>query len=229
MGAGPVGGCRRGGAVQCAGQEFSAHGVKAQRLATVLGAEPCAHGITPPPGGASLAIGRRTEPRGTWPGEDILASVTEFEATWKLAGDMLVKVDRMSMAASIEVRCPLLDHKLAEFARRIPARWNMRQGKGKAFFLEALGDRLPPENLQLPKRGFGVPLAKWFREEAKDFLADRLFSRKFLARGVVRESFIRYLFAEHQSGRRDNYQLLYQLLMLGLWLEQWESEAGFRL
>lgn len=168
-------------------------------------------------------------PAEPWPGEDILASVTEFEATWKLAGDMLVKVDRMSMAASIEVRCPLLDHKLAEFARRIPARWNMRQGKGKAFFLEALGDRLPPENLQLPKRGFGVPLAKWFRAEAKDFLADRLFSRKFLARGVVRESFVRYLFAEHQSGRRDNYQLLYQLLMLGLWLEQWESEAGFRL
>ncbi|MDX2266464.1 MAG: asparagine synthase (glutamine-hydrolyzing) [Bryobacter sp.] len=164
-----------------------------------------------------------------WPGKDILAKVVEFEATWKLAGDMLVKVDRMSMAASIEVRCPLLDHKLAEFARKIPARWNLREGVGKSFFRDVLGDRLPPENLNLPKRGFGVPLAKWFREEAREFLVGRLFRKRFLERGIVRESFVRYIFEEHQNGRRDNYHLLWMLLMLGEWLEQWEGEAGFRL
>jgi asparagine synthase (glutamine-hydrolysing) len=165
-----------------------------------------------------------------WPeGTDILAQVVEFEATWKLAGDMLVKVDRMSMAASLEVRCPLLDHKLAEYARSIPARWNMSNGKGKAFFLEALGDRLPEENLRMPKRGFGVPLAKWFRQEAKEFLAERLFDSPFLQRGVVEEKFVRYLFEEHQAGRRDNYLLLWMLLMLEMWFEQWEREPGFRL
>lgn len=160
---------------------------------------------------------------------DILAQCVEFEATWKLQGDMLVKVDRMSMAASIEVRCPLLDHKLAALARRIPARWNMKNGKGKAFFLEALGDRLPPENLQMPKRGFGVPLAKWFRGEAKGFLADHLFAKSFLNRGIFEERFLRYLFDEHQSGARDNYHLLWMLLSLGMWLEQWEREPGFSL
>jgi asparagine synthase (glutamine-hydrolysing) len=169
------------------------------------------------------------DPAPPWPAADILTGAVEFEATWKLAGDMLVKVDRMSMAASIEVRCPFLDHKLAEFARRIPARWNMRNGKGKAFFLEALGDRLPERNLSLPKRGFGVPLAKWFRGEAKDFLADRLFAKAFLDRGIVRERFVRYLFEEHLSGRRDNYHLLWMLLMLGLWIENWEDEPGFAL
>lgn len=165
-----------------------------------------------------------------WPAEtDILAQVVEFEATWKLAGDMLVKVDRMSMAASLEVRCPLLDHKLAEFARRVPARWNMANGKGKGFFLEALGDRLPEENLRLPKRGFGVPLAKWFRHEAKAFLGERLFDSPFLRRGLVNEAFVRYLFEEHQTGRRDNYLLLWMLLMLEMWFAQWEKEPGFQL
>jgi asparagine synthase (glutamine-hydrolysing) len=123
----------------------------------------------------------------------------------------------------------LLDHKLAELARRIPARWNMQQGKGKAFFLEALGERLPQENLRLPKLGFGVPLAKWFREDARDFLRERLLARRFLERGIVREKFLRYLLDEHQSGRRDNYHLLWMLLMLDLWLEQWEKEPGFSL
>ena len=86
-----------------------------------------------------------------------------FEATAKLAGDILVKVDRMSMANSLEVRCPLLDHELAEMANRIPNRWKTRDGRGKLILLKALGDRLPAALLSRPKRGFGVPLAKWFR------------------------------------------------------------------
>lgn len=163
------------------------------------------------------------------PGSDILAEVVEFEATAKLAGDMLVKVDRMSMANSIEVRCPLLDHKLAEFARQIPAEWNMSNGKGKAFFLEALGDRLASENLSMPKRGFGVPLAKWFRQDARELLSDILLSERFALRGVCEPAFVAYLLEEHQTGRRDNYHLLWMLLMLELWFRSWETEAGFRL
>ena len=72
---------------------------------------------------------------------------------------MLVKVDRMSMANSLEVRCPVLDHELAELARTIPHAWKIREGKGKYILLRALGDRLPAELLNRPKMGFGVPLA----------------------------------------------------------------------
>lgn len=151
------------------------------------------------------------------PGRDVLAEAIHFEATAKLSGDMLVKVDRMSMANSIEVRSPLLDHVLAEYAFSLPARAQMRNGKGKALFLDAIGDRLPAENLGLPKKGFGVPLAAWFRGPLREFLHDYLLSRTFLERGLVEEKFLRYLLREHDSGRRDNYHLLWQLLMLEGW------------
>ena len=92
-------------------------------------------------------------------GADALTQAMYFEATAKLTGDMLVKVDRMSMANSLEVRCPMLDDRLAELAARIPHAWKLRNGRGKDIFIQALGDRLPAELLRQPKRGFGVPLA----------------------------------------------------------------------
>ena len=151
---------------------------------------------------------------------DILTNAVYFEATAKLTGDMLVKVDRMSMAASLEVRSPLLDHELAEFAMGLPHEWKMRGGRGKRILRDALGDRLPPELLQLPKKGFGVPLAQWFRGSLRDFLRDHLTSREFLERGIVSPPFVHQLLEEHQSGRRDNYQWLWMLLMLELWFRE---------
>lgn len=146
-----------------------------------------------------------------------------FEATAGLTGDMLVKVDRMSMAASLEVRCPLLDHELAELAMSIPESLKIRNGRTKAIFVDAVGDRLPPGLLQLPKRGFEMPLADWFRGPLKQLLWDHLLSARFLGRGIVRESFVRSLLEEHQSRRRDNYGLLYALLMLEMWFEDWRQ------
>ncbi len=75
------------------------------------------------------------------PNDDVMVEALCFEATTKLTGDMLVKVDRMSMANSLEVRCPLLDHELAELAMRIPYTWKLRNGRGKDILIRALGDR----------------------------------------------------------------------------------------
>jgi hypothetical protein len=93
----------------------------------------------------------------------VLLQAFYFEATANLTGGMLVKVDRMSMANSLEVRCPLLDHQLAELASTFPPAWKMKNCKGKRILIDALGDRLPPELLNRPKRGFAVSLAIWFR------------------------------------------------------------------
>ena len=101
----------------------------------------------------------------------ILSRVIQFQATTQLTGDMLVKVDRMSMAHSIEVRCPLLDHKLAEFAMRIPFAWNMKNGRGKQLLRAALADRLPSELLRLPKKGFASPTGKLVPRIAAQFPA----------------------------------------------------------
>ena len=152
--------------------------------------------------------------------DDVLASVMYFETAANLTGDMLVKVDRMSMAASLEVRCPLLDHRLAEFAAALPHSWKMDNGKGKAIFLEAVGSRLPDPILRRGKMGFGVPLAAWFRGPLREMLWDNL-TGAFLGRGFVRPAFVRYLLNEHHEGRRDNSHRLWGLLMMELWFRQW--------
>lgn len=156
-------------------------------------------------------------------GADVLSQAIFFEATSVLTGDMLVKVDRMSMANSLEVRSPLLDHNIAELAMAIPPQWNFGGGKGKRILIDALGDRLPPELLTRPKQGFGVPLAKWFRTSLHDFLWDHLTSERFLNRGMVSGAFVKTLLEEHDAGRRDNNYWLWGLLMLELWYREYET------
>jgi asparagine synthase (glutamine-hydrolysing) len=155
---------------------------------------------------------------------DAVSQAMHFEATAKLAGDILVKVDRMSMANSIEVRCPLLDHVLAETANRIPNAMKLKNGKGKLILLKALGDRLPPELLTRPKSGFGIPFAQWFRGPLRPMLWDSLTSKSFLDRGFFTSSErITALLREHDSGRRDNSVFLWLLLILQLWLVDHEE------
>ncbi len=154
-------------------------------------------------------------------GVDPVTQTMFFEATANLTGDMLVKVDRMSMAASIETRCPMLDHELAALAARIPHAWKMKGGQGKAFFIEAFSDRLPESVWNRPKRGFSVPIAAWFRGPLKSFLRDHLTSKRFLDLGFVSPPFLNRLLEEHESGRRNNRTMLWNLLMLDLWFRQW--------
>jgi asparagine synthase (glutamine-hydrolysing) len=156
-------------------------------------------------------------------GADVLLQALYFEATAKLTGDMLVKVDRMSMAASLEVRCPMLDHHLVEFAFSLPPAWKLKNGTGKAIFLDALSDRLPPAILNRPKMGFGVPIAAWFRGPLREFLHDHLTSEAAATRGMISPEFVSHLLAEHDSGRRDNALRLWSLLMMELWFEQWKT------
>jgi asparagine synthase (glutamine-hydrolysing) len=160
-------------------------------------------------------------PRGT----DVLSQAMYFEATANLTGDMLVKVDRMSMAHSLEVRCPLLDHELAELAASIPMSLKIRDGQGKFILRRALGDRLPPELLSRRKMGFGVPLAAWFRGPLQPMLMDTLRSPRFFERGIVSSEFVHQLLQEHQVGRRDNSHWLWALLMLEAWFLNLDSNS----
>jgi asparagine synthase (glutamine-hydrolysing) len=153
----------------------------------------------------------------------ILSQAMYFESTAKLTGDMLVKVDRMSMANSLEVRCPMLDCELTELAARIPHAWKIQNGKGKRILLKALGDRLPASILTRKKMGFGVPIAYWFRGPLRELLWDNLTGSQFLNRGIVSPEFLKAMLAEHQAGRRDNSQWLWVLLMLEMWFREFES------
>jgi asparagine synthase (glutamine-hydrolysing) len=157
---------------------------------------------------------------------DIVSLMMYFEAAANLTGDMLVKVDRASMAASLEVRCPMLDHHFAEFATQIPTSWKWHAGKGKRILLEALGDRLPGELLTRRKMGFGVPLDQWFRGPLRELVHDTLLGKRFLERGIVSPDFMWYLVEEHESGRRSNHHQLYAVLMLELWFESLDEPVA---
>ncbi len=156
-----------------------------------------------------------------------LSQAMYFEATANLTGGMLVKVDRTSMAASLEVRCPLLDHELAEFAMSIPHAWKIRGGRGKDILIRSMQDRLPPELLRRGKQGFEPPLAVWLRGPLREMLWDHLTGARFLGRGMVSAGFVRHLLEEHQSGRRDNNRFLWSLLMLELWMRDVEPVQSY--
>lgn len=157
------------------------------------------------------------------PGADVLSQAIYFETAVNLPGDMLVKVDRMSMANSLEVRCPILDHELAALAAAFPHRWRIRNGRGKHLFIRAMADRFPPELLQRPKMGFAIPLAEWFRGPLRELLWDTLTGTRFLNRGIVVSSFVKHMLHEHESRRRDNNYWLWSLLVLELWFRQLEA------
>ena len=154
---------------------------------------------------------------------DPVSQAQYFETAVNLPGAMLPKVDRMSMAASLEVRCPLLDRDLAELAASIPNSWKMRGGQGKYILLKALGDTLPPELLTREKMGFGVPLDHWFRGALREMLHDHLTGSRFLERGIVSPPFVRHILEEHRSERRNHADWLWSLLMLEMWYRQEES------
>ena len=153
-------------------------------------------------------------------GSDLLTEMLYFEATCKLSGDMLVKVDRMSMLASLEVRCPLLDHELAELSSQVPNAWKIRGGQGKAILIDAMADRLPPELLHRSKMGFAVPLSPWLRGPLREMLHDHLTGSRFSERGIVNAPFVSQMLDEHQSGRRDNRTWLWSLLVLEMWFRE---------
>jgi len=151
------------------------------------------------------------------PGHSPLTEAVYYEAVNNLTGDILVKVDRMSMACSLEVRGPLLDHKLVELAYSLPHHWKQKGNQGKTILLDALGDRLPPELLTRPKSGFAVPLDIWFRTSLRDYIHDYLLSRDFLQCGIVSEPLLRSLLEEHDRGRREHGQFLWTLLIFAVW------------
>jgi asparagine synthase (glutamine-hydrolysing) len=130
--------------------------------------------------------------------------------------DILTKVDRMSMAHSLEARVPLLDHKLIEFAATIPPELQIREGTTKHIFRRAMRGILPSEIIERPKRGFAVPLAGWFRGPSGPFLRDLLLSGRSGQRGVFNADYIERLIARQAKGRELDWQL-WMLVSFEMW------------
>ncbi|MGI8495331.1 MAG: asparagine synthase (glutamine-hydrolyzing), partial [Pyrinomonadaceae bacterium] len=134
-----------------------------------------------------------------------------------LPGDILTKVDRMSMAASLEARVPLLDHKLIEFVVNIPTGLKMNGLKTKYIFKEAMRGLVPDEILDRRKQGFGVPINEWINNELRERIRSDLSENKTAERGYFDKSYINTLLDEHHRKRRDHSSSLWVLWMLELW------------
>jgi asparagine synthase (glutamine-hydrolysing) len=150
-------------------------------------------------------------------GLDPVTQLLYVNAKTYLAGDLLAKTDRMTMAASLEARSPFLDRPLIEFAVSLPPELKLRGGTTKYVLKRAMEGVVPAGIIHRRKHGFGVPVGRWFRGELAAYLRDVLLSPQALGRGYFRPEAVRRLVEEHQGGRRDHAHRLWSLLTLELW------------
>jgi asparagine synthase (glutamine-hydrolysing) len=156
----------------------------------------------------------------SWPSQ-----MMRFDAETYLPEDVLTKVDRMSMAHSIESRVPLLDNDVISFAASLPAAMKIKNGRRKHVLKEVAAALLPDDILARRKQGFGVPLGVWFRGNLRELFADTLLSPRSLQRGYFQPAFVRRIVADHLAGRRDHTLRLWQLVIFERWLQQYVDGA----
>lgn len=135
-----------------------------------------------------------------------------------LPDDILTKVDRASMGVSLECRVPLLDHRVVEFAWRIPVAWRQRDGTGKWPLRQVLYRYVPRSLVDRPKMGFGVPIDHWLRSELKDWAWSLLSPVALERTGVIHAAPVIAAWKAHQSGEQDLHYPLWTILMLQDWL-----------
>lgn len=152
--------------------------------------------------------------------EDPLSRIQYVDIKTYLPDDILAKVDRASMAVSLEVRAPLLDHKLMEMVARIPSSLKLRGREGKYIFKKAMEPKLPRDILYRSKQGFAVPLAHWFRNELKDMAREAIFGVKD---GILDPKYLEKIWTEHQRGTFDRSAYLWSALMFRKWQQGFAS------
>ena len=145
--------------------------------------------------------------------EHPLSRVQYLDLKTYLVGDILTMVDRASMAHGLEVRVPILDHKLVEWMAGLSPDLKLRGREGKYLFKKSLESRLPREILYRPKMGFAVPLASWFRGPLRERVRSSLLGPVMQESGIFDSGFLRQMVDMHQSGRRDFSSPIWSLLM----------------
>ncbi|MBI4614902.1 MAG: asparagine synthase (glutamine-hydrolyzing) [Planctomycetes bacterium] len=138
-----------------------------------------------------------------------------------LGEGVLTKVDRASMAHSLEVRSPFLDPRVVDYARRLPPSLKFHRGRGKRILRRAMTGRLPREILERPKKGFGIPIRAWLRGPLRDAARDALLARSLRESGLFRTGAIERLLDEHDRGRADHAKALWTLFVFARWRERW--------
>jgi len=148
------------------------------------------------------------------------------DAMTYLPGDILTKVDRASMAVSLETRVPFLDHRVAQLAARIPLRMKVRDGRGKHIVRQLLYGFVPREIIDRPKAGFGIPVGEWIKGPLRPWAEHLLSPGALKADGLLDPAIVQRRWKDHLAGRRDSTPALWAVLMLQAWLEQQRSSRA---
>jgi asparagine synthase (glutamine-hydrolysing) len=147
------------------------------------------------------------------------------DARTYMIDDVLTKVDRMSMAVSLEAREPLLDHKLLEFAARVPATLKLKNGQSKYLLRRVLDRRVPRSIIDRRKQGFAAPIGDWLRGPLAPLAAELLLDGRLRDRGIFDDREVSRLWTEHTARRVEHPHRLWQLVMLELWFRQFIDGA----
>ena len=152
---------------------------------------------------------------------DQIARLRYFDMMQYLPDDILTKVDRASMAVSLEVRVPLLDHRVVEYSWRLPRAQLSHGLQGKKILRNILRRHVPAALFERPKMGFGIPLGDWIRGPLREWTADLLSERALSVSGLFDFAFVRQRLHEHQTGRRNWQYALWTILMFQAWYRRW--------
>jgi len=155
------------------------------------------------------------------PDSDFAARMSYLELKLRLPELLLMRVDKMTMATSVEARVPFLDHHLVEYAMSLPVELKIKGTSGKHILKRALEEVLPPDLLYRPKRGFGAPVREWFRGAGSEVLSGHIMNSSMRKRGLFNYEFIARLLGEHRRGARDWSFHLWALLNVSLWYDRW--------
>lgn len=155
--------------------------------------------------------------------KDPIEQMQLLDMKFYLDGDILTKVDRASMAVSLEVRAPFLDHKVAEFAASLPANYKLRGKTSKFILKRSVKDLLPKSIINRPKKGFGIPIADWLKGSLNPLLNEMLSTKSLQKHGLFNKTYVRQLITSHEDGKANNYKQLWTLLVFQLWYEKFSS------
>ena len=157
-------------------------------------------------------------------GDPLRASLALYQNTY-LPDDILFKVDRASMACGLEVRAPFLDAELVDDLARLPSSYHFSAGTSKRLLKRAAAGRLPDSILRRPKKGFGIPVARWLRGPLAPLLGSLLESGRLRSQGLFQPAEVSKIVREHLAGERDHRKPLWTLLMFQLWHDQWLGQT----
>ncbi len=149
-----------------------------------------------------------------------MAGLLHADTTFYLPNDMLIKVDRMSMAHGLEVRVPFLDRQMVQFCANLPADFKLHRGKIRKHILrESLRGSLPDAVLDRPKSGFNIPVDQWMRGQLRDMFFDVVATRRETMEAFLDVKAVRQMAEEHRRRRADHGHALFTVMMFGLWLD----------